>query len=239
MYFSEILSWQPCKSIMFFIIFTLIFHLGTSSKLFEDRTEVLTTACVRATSIQKADICGLRPAYTPELCCQLCGKDDAWKQHRYTKGRCLYDPLINNEDGETTAEPSEVDETNPSHLPSVDIKNYQQCCFFCGPYPNTYFAHCDKSEDPDCKKGYCRPFTPDQSVGWTMSGVERKKMNMDVGGGVKFDYFMLDLHPRGPTEPDQSERVIEARRDPHRTPYIALVVGLKVSQPGGVFWPNV
>uniref|UniRef100_A0A914H975 Ribosomal protein L2 C-terminal domain-containing protein n=1 Tax=Globodera rostochiensis TaxID=31243 RepID=A0A914H975_GLORO len=59
--------------------------------------------------------------------------------------------------------------------------------------------------------------------------VEKKKMNMHVGGGVKFDYFMLDLHPRGPTEPDQwyDERVIEVRRDPNRTPYIALVAGLK------------
>ncbi|KAL3100391.1 hypothetical protein niasHS_001694 [Heterodera schachtii] len=59
--------------------------------------------------------------------------------------------------------------------------------------------------------------------------ITRKKLCIHIGGGVKFDYFMLNLHPRGPTVADETydERVIEVRRDPNRTPYIALVAGVK------------
>jgi len=48
-----------------------------------------------------------------------------------------------------------------------------------------------------------------------------------VGGGVKFDYFMIDFHRRGPTTPNETydERVIEVRQDPNRAPHIALVAG--------------
>ncbi|MFH4973326.1 hypothetical protein AB6A40_000035 [Gnathostoma spinigerum] len=54
-----------------------------------------------------------------------------------------------------------------------------------------------------------------------------RKVNQHIGGGVKFDYFMIDFHRRGPNQPDESydERVIEVRRDPNRTAYIALVAG--------------
>ncbi|VDL75917.1 unnamed protein product [Nippostrongylus brasiliensis] len=54
-----------------------------------------------------------------------------------------------------------------------------------------------------------------------------RKINQHIGGGVKFDYFMIDYHKKGPTEPGKSydERVLEVRRDPNRTSYIALVAG--------------
>uniref|UniRef100_A0A915PJN9 Ribosomal protein L2 C-terminal domain-containing protein n=1 Tax=Setaria digitata TaxID=48799 RepID=A0A915PJN9_9BILA len=56
-----------------------------------------------------------------------------------------------------------------------------------------------------------------------------RKVNQHIGGGVKFDYFMIDFHRRGPKEPDATydERVlvIEVRRDPNRTCLIALVAG--------------
>ncbi|KAF7639337.1 Ribosomal_L2_C domain-containing protein [Meloidogyne graminicola] len=56
-----------------------------------------------------------------------------------------------------------------------------------------------------------------------------RKSNIHIGGGVKFDYFMLDLHRRGPTVPNSTydERVIEVRQDPNRTPHLALVAGSK------------
>ena len=36
-----------------------------------------------------------------------------------------------------------------------------------------------------------------------------RKVNQHIGGGVKFDYFMVDFHRRGPTVPDETydERV--------------------------------
>uniref|UniRef100_A0A8R1XWA0 Ribosomal_L2_C domain-containing protein n=1 Tax=Onchocerca volvulus TaxID=6282 RepID=A0A8R1XWA0_ONCVO len=54
-----------------------------------------------------------------------------------------------------------------------------------------------------------------------------RKVNQHIGGGYKFDYFMIDFHRRGPKEPDATydERVIEVRRDPNRTCLIALVAG--------------
>ncbi|RCN38159.1 hypothetical protein ANCCAN_15929 [Ancylostoma caninum] len=54
-----------------------------------------------------------------------------------------------------------------------------------------------------------------------------RKVNQHIGGGVKFDYFMIDYHRRGPTEAGQTydERVLEVRRDPNRTSLIALVAG--------------
>lgn len=57
---------------------------------------------------------------------------------------------------------------------------------------------------------------------------EGRKINQHVGKGVKFDYFIVDMHRRGPTTPGSTydERVIEVRRDPNRTPHIALLAGL-------------
>lgn len=54
-----------------------------------------------------------------------------------------------------------------------------------------------------------------------------RKVNQHIGGGTKFDYFMIDFHRRGPNEPNTTydERVIEVRRDPNRTCFIALVAG--------------
>ncbi|VDK86379.1 unnamed protein product [Litomosoides sigmodontis] len=54
-----------------------------------------------------------------------------------------------------------------------------------------------------------------------------RKVNQHIGGGTKFDYFMIDFHRRGPKVPDATydERVIEVRRDPNRTSFIALVAG--------------
>ncbi|VDM95874.1 unnamed protein product [Thelazia callipaeda] len=54
-----------------------------------------------------------------------------------------------------------------------------------------------------------------------------RKVNQHIGGGVKFDYFMIDFHRRGPKIPDATydERVIEIRRDANRTCLIALVAG--------------
>ncbi|KAK6751839.1 hypothetical protein RB195_003332 [Necator americanus] len=54
-----------------------------------------------------------------------------------------------------------------------------------------------------------------------------RKVNQHIGGGVKFDYFMVDYHRRGPTEAGETydERVLEVRRDPNRTSYIALIAG--------------
>uniref|UniRef100_A0A0K0DSS5 Ribosomal_L2_C domain-containing protein n=1 Tax=Strongyloides stercoralis TaxID=6248 RepID=A0A0K0DSS5_STRER len=54
-----------------------------------------------------------------------------------------------------------------------------------------------------------------------------RKVNQHIGGGAKFDYFMVDFHRRGPTTPDDvyEERVLEVRRDPNRSSYIALVAG--------------
>uniref|UniRef100_A0A0N5A7Z4 Ribosomal_L2_C domain-containing protein n=1 Tax=Syphacia muris TaxID=451379 RepID=A0A0N5A7Z4_9BILA len=54
-----------------------------------------------------------------------------------------------------------------------------------------------------------------------------RKVNQHIGGGVKFDYYMIDFHRRGPTEEGKTydERVIEVRRDPNRTSHIALVAG--------------
>lgn len=36
-----------------------------------------------------------------------------------------------------------------------------------------------------------------------------RKVNQHIGGGVKFDYFIIDYHRRGPTEPGKTydERV--------------------------------
>ncbi|VDD86466.1 unnamed protein product [Enterobius vermicularis] len=54
-----------------------------------------------------------------------------------------------------------------------------------------------------------------------------RKVNQHIGGGVKFDYYMIDFHRRGPNEEGKTydERVIEVRRDPNRTSHIALVAG--------------
>uniref|UniRef100_A0A0K0G3S3 39S ribosomal protein L2, mitochondrial (inferred by orthology to a human protein) n=1 Tax=Strongyloides venezuelensis TaxID=75913 RepID=A0A0K0G3S3_STRVS len=54
-----------------------------------------------------------------------------------------------------------------------------------------------------------------------------RKVNQHIGGGAKFDYFMIDFHRRGPTTPGDvyEERVLEVRRDPNRSSYIALVAG--------------
>ncbi|CEF65144.1 39S ribosomal protein L2, mitochondrial [Strongyloides ratti] len=54
-----------------------------------------------------------------------------------------------------------------------------------------------------------------------------RKVNQHIGGGTKFDYFMIDFHRRGPTTPNDvyEERVLEVRRDPNRSCYIALVAG--------------
>nr|CAD2160963.1 unnamed protein product [Meloidogyne enterolobii] len=56
-----------------------------------------------------------------------------------------------------------------------------------------------------------------------------RKSNIHIGPGVRFDYFMLDLHRRGPANPEETydERVIEVRQDPNRTPHLALVAGAK------------
>ncbi|TKR61988.1 hypothetical protein L596_026011 [Steinernema carpocapsae] len=53
------------------------------------------------------------------------------------------------------------------------------------------------------------------------------KINQHVGGGVKFDYFMVDFHRRGPDHPEETydERVLEVRRDPNRSSHIAMVAG--------------
>lgn len=54
-----------------------------------------------------------------------------------------------------------------------------------------------------------------------------RKVNQHIGGGVKFDYFMIDFHRRGPAEPGKTydERVLEVRRDPNRSCHIAFVAG--------------
>lgn len=31
-----------------------------------------------------------------------------------------------------------------------------------------------------------------------------RKINQHIGGGVKFDYFVIDFHRRGPTDPDKT-----------------------------------
>ncbi|CAD6198467.1 unnamed protein product [Caenorhabditis auriculariae] len=56
-----------------------------------------------------------------------------------------------------------------------------------------------------------------------------RKVNQHIGGGTKFDYFMIDFHRRGPTEAGETydERVLEVRRDPNRTSHIALLAGQK------------
>uniref|UniRef100_A0A0N4ZKV4 Ribosomal_L2_C domain-containing protein n=1 Tax=Parastrongyloides trichosuri TaxID=131310 RepID=A0A0N4ZKV4_PARTI len=56
-----------------------------------------------------------------------------------------------------------------------------------------------------------------------------RKVNQHIGGGTKFDYFMIDFHRRGPTTPDEvyEERILEVRRDPNRSSYIALIAGKK------------
>ncbi|CAD5219590.1 unnamed protein product [Bursaphelenchus okinawaensis] len=56
-----------------------------------------------------------------------------------------------------------------------------------------------------------------------------RKVNQHIGGGTKFDYFMIDEHRRGPTEAGKTydERVLEVRRDANRTAHIALVAGSK------------
>lgn len=56
-----------------------------------------------------------------------------------------------------------------------------------------------------------------------------RKVNQHIGGGVKFDYFIIDYHRRGPAEEGKTydERVIEIRRDPNRSSHIALVAGAK------------
>uniref|UniRef100_A0AC35UFX8 Ribosomal_L2_C domain-containing protein n=1 Tax=Rhabditophanes sp. KR3021 TaxID=114890 RepID=A0AC35UFX8_9BILA len=54
-----------------------------------------------------------------------------------------------------------------------------------------------------------------------------RKVNQHIGGGTKFDYYMIDFHRRGPTEAGETyeERVLEIRRDANRSSYIALVAG--------------
>uniref|UniRef100_A0A914VLW8 Ribosomal protein L2 C-terminal domain-containing protein n=1 Tax=Plectus sambesii TaxID=2011161 RepID=A0A914VLW8_9BILA len=56
-----------------------------------------------------------------------------------------------------------------------------------------------------------------------------RKVNQHIGGGVKFDYFMIDNCRRGPSNfgAFYEERVLEVRRDPNRGPHIALVAGSK------------
>jgi len=53
------------------------------------------------------------------------------------------------------------------------------------------------------------------------------RVNQHVGGGVKFDYFVIDFHRRGPDDPENTydEKVLEVRRDPNRSSHIALVAG--------------
>ncbi|KAH7729564.1 Protein MRPL-2 [Aphelenchoides avenae] len=55
-----------------------------------------------------------------------------------------------------------------------------------------------------------------------------RKVNQHIGGGTKFDYFMIDFHRRGPNAHGETydERIIEVRRDPNRSANIALVAGL-------------
>lgn len=42
-----------------------------------------------------------------------------------------------------------------------------------------------------------------------LSFLTGRKVNQHIGGGTKFDYFMIDFHRRGPKEPDATydERV--------------------------------
>ncbi|CAO4375593.1 unnamed protein product [Caenorhabditis nigoni] len=56
-----------------------------------------------------------------------------------------------------------------------------------------------------------------------------RKVNQHIGGGVKFDYFMIDFHRRGPTAQGATydERVLEVRRDANRTCHIALCAGIQ------------
>ncbi|KAI1715522.1 ribosomal proteins l2, RNA binding domain-containing protein [Ditylenchus destructor] len=56
-----------------------------------------------------------------------------------------------------------------------------------------------------------------------------RKVNQHIGGGVNFDYFMIDFHRRGPSEEGKTydERVIEVRRDANRSAHIALVAGVQ------------
>ncbi|EFO20323.1 hypothetical protein LOAG_08167 [Loa loa] len=82
----------------------------------------------------------------------------------------------------------------------------------------------------DLKKQTKGKYTHEPLVLHRLGGRDPKtgrKVNQHIGGGVKFDYFMIDFHRRGPKEPDATydERVIEVRRDPNRTCSIALVAG--------------
>ena len=43
-----------------------------------------------------------------------------------------------------------------------------------------------------------------------------ERINFHVGGGVDFDYMMVDEHRGGQTDGVKEERVIEVRRDPNR-----------------------
>ncbi|CAJ0930881.1 unnamed protein product, partial [Mesorhabditis belari] len=54
-----------------------------------------------------------------------------------------------------------------------------------------------------------------------------RKINQHIGGGYKFDYFLIDFHRRGPTTEGDfyEERVLEVRRDANRSSHIAFVAG--------------
>ncbi|CAJ0579596.1 unnamed protein product, partial [Mesorhabditis spiculigera] len=56
-----------------------------------------------------------------------------------------------------------------------------------------------------------------------------RKINQHIGGGHKFDYFMVDFHRRGPAAENEfyEERVLEVRRDANRSSHIALLAGAK------------
>jgi len=54
------------------------------------------------------------------------------------------------------------------------------------------------------------------------------KVNQRVGGGIKWDYFVVDKFRYGPTDGSfYEEKVLEIRKDPNRSPFIALVAGTK------------
>jgi len=57
------------------------------------------------------------------------------------------------------------------------------------------------------------------------------KVNQHVGGGIKWDYFLVDKFRYGPTDGSfYEEKVLEIRKDPNRTSFIALVAGTKAKR---------
>uniref|UniRef100_A0A1I7S3I2 Ribosomal_L2_C domain-containing protein n=1 Tax=Bursaphelenchus xylophilus TaxID=6326 RepID=A0A1I7S3I2_BURXY len=87
-------------------------------------------------------------------------------------------------------------------------------------------------DERDLKEITNNEYTPDPLRVRRLGGRDPetgRKVNQHIGGGVKFDYFMIDEHRRGPNEPGKTydERVLEVRRDPNRTAHIALVAGAR------------